>query len=237
LLFSFCLSEKHLSAERFDGTLQDIFDLQDEVTAGVVGAILPKLETAEIARATRKPTASLEAYDYYLRGMAAIYRWTGDSHDEAFRLFGRAIELDPDFATAYGVAARCYSWRAGDGRATDKIREADEAARLARRAVDPLPAISCLGASRTPAAAARGWHRHAGVRETCPKPEVGGRHSITSSRSWVNATHWMRWRRRSGYLDRPRPALMALKGGAWESVTDGDGSDAMKIRRYQGRVP
>jgi TolB-like protein/Tfp pilus assembly protein PilF len=126
----------HLSAERFDGMLQDIFDLQDEVTAGVVGAILPKLETAEIARATRKPTASLEAYDYYLRGMAAIYRWTGDSHDEALRLFGRAIELDPDFATAYGVAARCYSWRASDGRATDKIREADEAARLARRAVE-----------------------------------------------------------------------------------------------------
>jgi TolB-like protein len=126
----------HLTAERFDGTLQDIFDLQDEVTASVVGAISPKLETAEIARAKRKPTESLDAYDHYLRGMAAVYQWTKPSHDEALRLFERATELDPDFATAYGVAARCYCWRATDGRATDKLREADEAGRLARRAVE-----------------------------------------------------------------------------------------------------
>jgi TolB-like protein len=126
----------HLTAERFDGTLQDIFDLQDEVTTGVIGAISPRLETAEIARAKRKPTDSLDAYDHYLRGMAAVYQWTSTSHDEALRLFKRAIELDLDFATAYGVAARCYSWRASDGRATDKAREADEAGRLARRAVE-----------------------------------------------------------------------------------------------------
>lgn len=95
-----------------------------------------RAEEAEIARAKRKPTDSLDAYDHYLRGMAAVYMWTNTAHDEALRLFKRAIELDPDFATAYGVAARCYSWRASDGRATDKAREADEAGRLARRAVE-----------------------------------------------------------------------------------------------------
>jgi TolB-like protein len=126
----------HLSADRFDGTLQDIFDLQDEVTACVIGAVSPKLETAEIARAKHKPTASLDAYDHYLRGMAAVYQWTKSSHDEALCLFKRAIELDPDFATAYGVAARCYCWRATDGRGADKAREAHEAGRLARRAVE-----------------------------------------------------------------------------------------------------
>jgi TolB-like protein len=126
----------HLSAERFDGTLQDVFDLQDEVTATVVGAICPRLESAEIARAKHKPTESLDAYDHYLRGMAAVYQWTKASHDEALRLFKRAIELDPDFATAYGVAARCYCWRATDGRVLDKAQEADEAGRLARRAVE-----------------------------------------------------------------------------------------------------
>ena len=66
----------HLWADRFDGALEDIFDLQDQVTASVVGAISPKLEQAEIERAKRKPTSSLDAYDYYLRGMAAVHLWT-----------------------------------------------------------------------------------------------------------------------------------------------------------------
>src|SRR5438128_4227737 len=126
----------HVTAERFDGTLQNIFDLQDEITTGVIGAISPWLETAEIARAKRKPTESLDAYDQYLRGMAAVYQWTKESHDEALRLFKRAIELDPNFAAAYAVAARCYSWRASDGRTVDKALEADEVKRLTRRAVE-----------------------------------------------------------------------------------------------------
>ena len=95
----------HLWADRFDGALEDIFDLQDQVTASVVGAIAPKLEQAEIERARRKPTESLDAYDYYLRGMAAVTVDEGGQH-EALSLFYRAIELDPDFASAYGMAAR-----------------------------------------------------------------------------------------------------------------------------------
>jgi adenylate cyclase len=66
----------HLWADRFDGSLEDIFDLQDQVTACVVGAIAPKLEQAEIERAKRKPTESLDAYDLYLRGIASIYQYT-----------------------------------------------------------------------------------------------------------------------------------------------------------------
>src|SRR5215469_1221896 len=64
----------HLWADRFDGRLEDIFDLQDQVTASVVGAIAPTLEKAEIERAKRKPTDSLAAYDYFLRGMASYYQ-------------------------------------------------------------------------------------------------------------------------------------------------------------------
>ena len=62
----------HLWAERFESTLDDIFELQDQVTEAVVGAIAPQLERAEIERAKRKPTESLDAYDYYLRGMAHL---------------------------------------------------------------------------------------------------------------------------------------------------------------------
>ena len=90
-------SGAHLWADRFDGGLEDIFDLQDQVTTSVVGAIAPKLEQAEIERAKRKPTESLDAYDYFLRGMASYYRRTRERIDEALPLFYKAIELDPDF--------------------------------------------------------------------------------------------------------------------------------------------
>src|SRR6201993_3783393 len=98
----------HLWAERFDGGLQDIFDLQDQVTARVVGEIAPKLEQAEIERAKRKPTESLDAYNYFLRGMANVYRWTRESTSEALLQFYKAIELDSEFGSAYGMAAWCY---------------------------------------------------------------------------------------------------------------------------------
>jgi TolB-like protein len=106
----------HLWADRFDGALEDIFDLQDQVTASVVGAIVPKLEQAEIEWSRRKPTGSLDAYDYYLRGLAAIHQWTKEANSEALSHFSRAIALDSKFAAAYGWAASCYSsakWAGG----------------------------------------------------------------------------------------------------------------------------
>jgi TolB-like protein/tetratricopeptide (TPR) repeat protein len=130
------LTGAHLWADRFDGVLEGIFDLQDQVTASVVGAIAPKLEQAEIERAKHKPTENLDAYDYYLRGMARLYQWTKESNNEALRLFYRAIELDPNFASACGVAAWCYIWRKTQGWVADGAQETAEATRLARRAVE-----------------------------------------------------------------------------------------------------
>ena len=126
----------HLWADRFDGRLEDVFDLQDQVTMNVVGAIAPTLQRAEIERAKRKPTESLDAYDYFLRGMANVHQWTSDANDEALRMFRKAIELDPDFASAYGMAAWCYTWRAINRWTADLARETAETTRLARRAVD-----------------------------------------------------------------------------------------------------
>jgi adenylate cyclase len=127
----------HLWAERFDGALEDIFDLQDRVTASVVGAIAPRLEQAEIMRAKHKPTGSLDAYDSYLRGVASLHAVFGESKEaanEALQLFYRAIELDPDFAAAHGMAAWCYVLRRNYGWTTDRARETAETERLARRA-------------------------------------------------------------------------------------------------------
>jgi TolB-like protein len=124
----------HLWADRFEGGLEDIFDLQDNVTANVVGAIAPKLEQAEIERAKLKPTESLDAYDYFLRGMASLHQWTRESISEALSLFYRAIELDPNFASAYGMAAWGYVVRKNNGWMTDRRQETAELERLARRA-------------------------------------------------------------------------------------------------------
>ena len=126
----------HLWADRFDGGLEDVFDLQDQVTMNVVGAIAPTLERAEMERAKHKPTESLDAYDYFLRGMASVHQWTSVANDEALRMFRKAIELDPDFASAFGMAAWCYTWRKINGWMIDRAQETAEATRLARRAVD-----------------------------------------------------------------------------------------------------
>ena len=126
----------HLWANRFEGTLEDIFDLQDQVTGSVVGSIAPQLERAEIERATRKPTCNLDAYDYYLHGLASFHQDTKESNDDALRLFGKAIELDPDFAAAHGMAALCYVGRNWKHWMLDPEKEVAEAARLVNRAAE-----------------------------------------------------------------------------------------------------
>ena len=123
----------HIWAGRFDGALEDVFDLQDRVTANVVGAIEPRLQRAEIERARRKPTEILDAYDYFLRGMASFF-FTRDSLIEARRFFQRATELDPNYASAYGMAAWCVHLSKTNGWMIDPEREIAEGIRLARRA-------------------------------------------------------------------------------------------------------
>jgi tetratricopeptide (TPR) repeat protein len=127
----------HLWAERFDGGLGDIFDLQDQVTESVVGAIAPAVEKAEIERAERKPTENFDAYAIYLRGLAKFYQFgSRQANDEALRLFNSAIEIDPDFAVAYGRAAFCYASAKGNSYFSVTPNEIAEVTRLAQRAVE-----------------------------------------------------------------------------------------------------
>ena len=125
----------HLWADRFDGALGDILDLQDQLTANVVNAIVPRLEQAEIDRAKRKSMKSLDAYDYFLRGLEQAHLNARDSVSEALLLFSKAIDLEPEFAAAYGSAAYCYCQRKVSGWMVDSEREGAEAARLAWKAV------------------------------------------------------------------------------------------------------
>jgi TolB-like protein len=126
----------HLWADLFDSMLEDIFDLQDQVTSSVIGAIAPPLQRAEIERAQRKPTGSLQTYDYYLRALAAFYRRTREETTEALKLTEIASGIDPEFAAAYALGARCYIQRKSFGWWTGTAEEIAETRHLARRAIE-----------------------------------------------------------------------------------------------------
>ncbi len=101
----------HLWAERFDGTLADVFDLQDQITAGVVAAIEPSVRRAEIERAKRKRPDNLDAYNLYLHALEQSDTFTSAGWAAALNLLDDAIALDPDYAEAHGVAAFCLQQR------------------------------------------------------------------------------------------------------------------------------
>jgi TolB-like protein len=122
----------HLWADKFDGGLEDVFELQDQITADVVGAVAPKLELAEIERVKRKPTVSLDSYDYYLRGMALFY--TG-KHEAAADCFQQAIQKNEDYADAYAMAAGCLVMKQGQQGVPLDVEERVKAVQLAQRAV------------------------------------------------------------------------------------------------------
>jgi adenylate cyclase len=96
-------TDRHLWADKFDGALEDVFGLQDQVTSSVVGLIAPKVEQAEIERARQKPTDSLDSYDLYLRGMALMNK--RGSLTKAREFFVKAFEHDPEYGAAYAMTA------------------------------------------------------------------------------------------------------------------------------------
>jgi adenylate cyclase len=139
----------HLWANRFDGALEDVFDLQDQITSNVAGAIEPHLQRAEIERAQRKPTNDLDAYDYYLRGIGMLQQGRSQRAAEAQALFTKAYELDPEFGVALGWAAMCVYFRENDNLLSADAPEIAEAIRLARLAAkkgsDDAEALTCAG--------------------------------------------------------------------------------------------
>jgi adenylate cyclase len=95
----------HVWADKFEGPLEDVFDLQDRLTESIVGAIEPTLRRAEIERARRKRPDRLDAYDFYLRALPHAYANTPHETDQALRLLGEALTRDPGYTAAHGLAA------------------------------------------------------------------------------------------------------------------------------------
>ena len=124
---------RHVWADNFDGPLEEVFGLQDQVTTSIVGLIAPQVEKAEIERAMHKPTDRLDSYDSYLRGMALFNKRNKGQMRQARALFTNAFERDPAFGAAYAMAAMTLHLEQAISGVALGAEGRDEAVRLAHQ--------------------------------------------------------------------------------------------------------
>jgi TolB-like protein len=129
------LTGTHLWADRFDGSLEDVFELQDKVAVSVAGVIEPALQRAEMGRAAARPATDLSAYDLYLRGLAAYHPITKEGLVEALGLLEQAVAIDPRYGPALSWAAMCHRRLVLDGWAEEPETSRRKSIDLARRAL------------------------------------------------------------------------------------------------------
>jgi adenylate cyclase len=125
----------HLWADRFDGSLEDVFELQDKIAVSVAGVIEPALQAAEMRRSAARPTTILTAYDLYLRALAVYFPITRERMFEALGLFEQAIAIDRHYGPALGWAAICHMRLVGDGWMEESETNRRKAIDLARQAL------------------------------------------------------------------------------------------------------
>jgi adenylate cyclase len=133
------LSGTHLWADRFDGALEDVFELQDQVAVGVAGVIEPALQAAEIRRSAMRPTVDLTAYDLYLRALPHWGSFEKERVGRALDLLGQSIERDPHYGPALALAAFCHHQVEASDRTDDREANRRAGIDLARRAVRFAP--------------------------------------------------------------------------------------------------
>ncbi len=139
----------HLWAEKFDGALEDIFEIQDEITQRIVATVEPELEQAEIRKSSTRRTANLSAWEYYLRGMAKLHQMTEPGLVNAREMFEKAIDVDPEYSDAYAGLSMTYQYDIMLEFSEDRAASLAKVFELARRAVDldsgSSSAHLCLG--------------------------------------------------------------------------------------------
>ncbi len=195
----------HLWAERFDGLLEDIFELQDKVAASVAGVIEPTLEVAETRRLADRPTNDLTALDLYLRALPDSEAFTKESLFRALDLLQQAIERDPHYGPALALAANCHAGLEVNGWAEDPKAARSTCVDLARRALRSAPddpdvlalAAELLASSGEDInvslqlidrcltlnpSCARGWHWSALIRVFAGQPDIAIQHFQNYSR-------------------------------------------------------
>jgi adenylate cyclase len=197
------LTGTHLWADRFDGSLEDIFELQDKVALSVAGVIEPTVQAAEIRRSANRPTNDLTAYDLYLRALPHVFSQERDRYALALDLLGRAIERDPHYGSALAHAAYCHvqldDWT--DDRETNRRTSIDLARRSLRNGPDDPDVLAiaafvlgragedidaavglidrCLSLNPS---FARGWHWSGVLRNFAGHPDLALKHFDMSLR-------------------------------------------------------
>ena len=132
-------ADMHVWAERFDRQMADVFELQDDIVASIASTVAPEITLAEIERARGKRPNTLNAWDSYLRAIAAFHRMTQDDIAAAISLLEQAIEVEPEFANAYALLSRCHAQIGARGWVRP-VRDAyDESRRFAEKAVRLAP--------------------------------------------------------------------------------------------------
>ena len=194
----------HLWADHFDGSLEGVFELQDQVASNVAGVIEPELQAAETTRSVGRPTNDLTAYDLYLRAYAMVLSSEAQI-PEALRLMEEAIERDPRYGPALAWGAFCYMRRCQDGRSQDPNTDSRKGIDLARQALqvaedDPGTLVNAaltlayfgedIGAMMALAdralvlnpSFARGWHISGALRWYAGQPDVAIEHAEAALR-------------------------------------------------------
>jgi len=143
----------HIWADRFDGNLADLFDLQDEITTSVVGAIQPPIRAAETSRSRRKRPESLDAYDFYMQALPHVASLDRKANAIGLGLLEQALRLEPSYAAALAMASWCHAQRCVYGWTDDPHADTRSTLQLAneavKRAANDSFALSMLGAAQT----------------------------------------------------------------------------------------
>jgi len=191
----------HIWADRFDGALDDIFELQDQMAGSVVGAIEPRLRLSEMERATRKPTKHLDAYDLHLRALAQSQKFTHEGMRNAIALLERALAIDTSYAPAAAMIGRCRFFQSIQGWGSLSDADIAEGVQLARQAIEvgkDDPETLCMAAFTLTIFA--GEHATAATA-------VQRAFSLNP-----NSVHaWMTSGWNSAFLNRPDPAIEAFE--------------------------
>ena len=190
----------HIWADRFDGNLADLFDLQDEITTSVIGAIQPSIRAAETGRSKRKHPGNFDAYDFYMQALPHVASLKRKGNTIGLGLLEQALQLEPDYAAALAMAAWCHAQRCVYSWTEDPDTECRLTLQLANKAVTLAAndsfALSMLGAA------------HTLVREFKTAYELLQRAlELDPNCAWGwNRLGWL-----NSYLDRPAESIECLE--------------------------
>lgn len=208
----------HIWAEKFDGAIDDIFDLQDTITQKVAGALQPSIRLAEVERVRRKRPQNMGAYDYAMRAFQHVWRLEKDETAKGLDLLEKAMEIDPGYPLALALAAWChaqqsvYNW--SDDIETDKAKSLTLAEQAANLSTDDPLILTVLGTVHT-------FSSHYGAARVLLERAV----SLDPNSAWA----WSRLGWLDAYGDRPDQAI-----NQFEKALRLSPMDPMNFNNYVG---